>query len=250
MKNNHRISVIIPALNEEESIGRVISDIPSYVDEVIVVDNGSQDRTVEIARSLGARVLNERERGYGIACLTGIANLSNPDIVVFLDGDYSDYPEEMDLLVSPIIEGRAEMVIGSRIAGESQQGALTPQAVFGNWLACRFMRWFWGVHYTDLGPFRAIRYDTLLSLGMRDHNYGWTVEMQIRAAQRSVRELEVPVRYRKRHGGKSKVSGTIRGVVGAGIKILSTIFISAFDWYVRGGKKIWQQQYTRGNPPG
>lgn len=244
MRNHYKISVIIPALNEEESIGKVIGDIPTYVDEVIVVDNGSRDRTVEIATSLGARVLHEPERGYGIACLTGIASVTDPDIVVFLDGDYSDYPKEMDLLVDPIIEGNAEMVIGSRIAGNAEKGALTPQAIFGNWLACRLMRWFWGVRYTDLGPFRAIRYDTLQSLDMRDRNYGWTVEMQIKAAQRRVAALEVPVSYRKRHAGKSKVSGTIRGVWGAGTKILSTIFLSAYDWFIRGKRKEWEKQFS------
>ncbi|RMG30518.1 MAG: glycosyltransferase family 2 protein [Methanobacteriota archaeon] len=232
MRQNHRISVIIPVLNEEDSIGKVLSEIPEYVDEVLVVDNGSRDRTVEIAAELGARVLNEPRRGYGAACLTGIAHLNAPDIVVFLDGDYSDYPQEMDLLVDPIIQGEAEMVIGSRIAGEASEGALTPQAIFGNWLACRLMKWLWNVSYTDLGPFRAIRYQTLLELGMKDQNYGWTVEMQIKAAQRGVRAKEVPVSYRKRFAGKSKVSGNIRGIVGAGVKILSTIFLSGIDWYL------------------
>lgn len=227
MKDHHFISVIIPAINEEENIGRVIADIPAWVDEVLVVDNGSTDRTVEIAAAQGARVISEPERGYGAACLTGIASL-NPrnDIVVFLDGDYSDYPGEMHLLVDPIIAGRAEMVIGSR-QEKALPGALTPQARFGNWLACRLMRWFWGVRYTDLGPFRAIRRDALAKLNMRDRNYGWTVEMQIKAAQKGIRELEVPVSYRKRGGGKSKVSGNIRGVIGAGSKILTVIFRSA-----------------------
>ncbi len=239
MKNNNRILVIIPALNEEESIGKVISDIPQWVDEVIVVDNGSTDKTVEIARSKGARVVFEPERGYGIACLTGIASAKETDIIVFLDGDYSDYPGEMPLLVDPIIENQADMVIGSRVTGNAEKGALTPQAIFGNWLSCKLMRLFWGVKYTDLGPFRAIRFKTLQSLGMRDRNYGWTVEMQIKAAQQGVRELEVPVSYRKRIG-KSKISGTLRGVVGAGTKILSTIFLSAIDWHFRS-KRTNQQ---------
>jgi glycosyltransferase involved in cell wall biosynthesis len=229
MKNNYFISVIIPAINEEANIRQVIADIPKWVDEVLVVDNGSTDRTVEIAEALGARVINEPERGYGAACLTGIASLHpRCDIVVFLDGDYSDYPGEMGLLVDPIIMGQAEMVIGSR-AVNALPGALTPQARFGNWLACRLIRWFWGVHYTDLGPFRAIRRDALTKLDMRDRNYGWTVEMQIKAAQRGIRELEVPVSYRKRGGGKSKVSGNIRGIIGAGFKILTVIFRSALQ---------------------
>ena len=229
MRKNHFISVIIPAINEEANIGRVIEEIPDWVDEVLVVDNGSTDNTVAIARSHGAKVIHEAERGYGAACLRGIAELnSQNDIVVFLDGDYSDYPGEMHLLVDPIIDRQADMVIGSRIVN-ALPGALTPQARFGNWLSCRLMRWFWGVQYTDLGPFRAIRRESLISLNMKDRNYGWTVEMQIKAAQRGIRELEVPVRYRKRGGGKSKVSGNIRGIIGAGTKILAVIFRSALE---------------------
>ncbi|RMI02444.1 MAG: glycosyltransferase family 2 protein [Calditrichaeota bacterium] len=243
MKENQRISVIIPVLNEEKSIGRVLADIPRWVDEVLVVDNGSTDRTVEVAQSHGARVIHEPERGYGAACLAGIAHLNRPDIVVFLDGDYSDYPEEMELLVAPILRGEAEMVIGSRVAGKAEKGALTPQARFGNWLACRLMRLFWGVQYTDLGPFRAIRHSALCFLEMRDRNYGWTVEMQIKAAQRGVRAKEIPVRYRKRIG-KSKVSGTIRGVIGAGTKILSTIFLSAIEWHFRGKRRASMKRHS------
>ena len=242
MRNSHHISVIIPAINEEATIGRVIADIPDWVDETLVVDNGSTDRTVEIAESQGARVIHQPERGYGAACLAGIAALQkNCDIVVFLDGDYSDYPEEMNLLVDPIIENRVEMVIGSRIAN-ALPGALTPQAIFGNWLSCRLMKLFWGVTYTDLGPFRAIRRKALEKLNMRDRNYGWTVEMQIKAAQHNVREMEIPVRYRKRGGGKSKVSGNIRGVIGAGVKILAVIFRSAFE--KRGVKGEEQKSMT------
>jgi glycosyltransferase involved in cell wall biosynthesis len=233
MKDNFKISVIIPAMNEAQSIRKVISDIPAWVDEIVVVDNGSTDTTAEVAEKHGAKVLYEPERGYGIACLTGIASLDHPGIVVFLDGDYSDYPEEMGMLVAPIIQNRADMVIGSRALGEKEKGALSPQQIWGNWLACRLMKLFWDLHYTDLGPFRAIRFSTLQSLNMRDRNYGWTVEMQIKAAQRRVRYREVPVRYRKRIG-KSKVSGTIRGVIGAGTKILSTIFVAAVDWHFRG----------------
>ncbi|MFQ5583016.1 MAG: glycosyltransferase family 2 protein [Calditrichia bacterium] len=226
MRKNAKIAVIIPAINEEKSIGKVVSDIPAWVDDIVVVDNGSGDNTISIAEAAGARVLSELRRGYGSACLTGIASLDNPDVVVFLDGDYSDYPGEMDTLVDPILDGEVEMVIGSRVLGEAERGALTPQARFGNWLACMLIRLFWKVRFTDLGPFRAIRYQTLLALNMRDPNYGWTVEMQIKAAQNGIPSLEVPVRYRKRIG-KSKVSGTLRGVIGAGTKILSTIFLAA-----------------------
>ena len=235
MKNSHSAAVIIPTLNEEQSIGKVIADIPDWVDDIIVVDNGSTDRTVEVAIAHGARVVPQPERGYGAACLAGIDALQQPDIVVFLDGDYSDYPEQMDMLVDPIIAGEADMVIGSRVAGKSERGALTPQAIFGNWLSCKLMRLFWGVRYTDLGPFRAIKRSALEFLEMQDRNFGWTIEMQIKAAQRGLREKELPVRYRKRIG-KSKISGTVKGVIMAGTIILRTIFVSAFDWYFRRGK--------------
>lgn len=227
MRKNHKVSVIIPALNEEESIGKVIKAIPKWVDEIIVVDNGSTDQTNKFASDSGARVLFELKRGYGAACLKGIASLKFQDIIVFLDGDYSDYPEEMHLLVDPIISGRANLVIGSRKLGNKEKGALTVQARFGNWLACRLIRLRWGVIYSDLGPFRAIRYHDLISLAMQDTNYGWTVEMQLKAAIRNLKFREVPVSYRKRVG-KSKVSGTIKGVVGAGYKILGTIFFYSF----------------------
>jgi glycosyltransferase involved in cell wall biosynthesis len=231
MRNKFRISVIIPAVDEELSIGKVIAEIPGWVDEIIVVDNGSEDKTADVAQSAGAKVLFEPRRGYGCACLTGIAKLDNPDIVVFLDGDYSDYPGEMSSLVDPVINGSADLVIGSRVLGQAQEGALSPQARFGNWLACKLIRLFWKIRFTDLGPFRAIRFSTLNELDMRDRNYGWTVEMQIKAAQRGQRALEVPVSYRKRIG-KSKVSGTVRGVVLAGTKILTLIFVSAIglEW--------------------
>jgi len=226
MRNEHSIAVIIPVLDEAQSIGKVIDAIPAWVDDIIVVDNGSSDGTGAIAVEHGARVIIEPHRGYGAACLTGIDALNDPDIVVFLDGDYSDHPEEMPLLVDPIIHGEVDMMIGSRARGEREPGSLTPQAAFGNWLATRLIRLFWGIHYTDLGPFRAIRYRTLRQLGMQDRDYGWTVEMQIKAAIHAVPADEVPVSYRKRDG-ISKVSGTVRGVVGAGYKILSTIFLNA-----------------------
>jgi glycosyltransferase involved in cell wall biosynthesis len=226
LREGLRISVIIPAINEEKSVGKVIKEIPDWTDDIIVVDNGSTDNTIPVAEKAGARVVLEKQKGYGSACLTGIDSLQNPDIVVFLDGDYSDYPVDMSNLVDPIINNQAEMVIGSRALGNAEKGALTPQARFGNWLACKLIFLFWGACFTDLGPFRAIRYSTLLNLGMCDKNYGWTVEMQIKAAQKAIPSMEVPVRYRKRIG-KSKVSGTLQGVVGAGVKILSTIFKAA-----------------------
>lgn len=226
MYKGHIVAVVIPAINEGESIGKVIGEIPAWVDDIVVGDNGSTDATQSAATSAGARVVEEPKRGYGSACLKALAALNEPDIVVFLDGDYSDYPEEMDSLIAPIVAGDAEVVIGSRVLGKKEKGALTPQARFGNWLATRLIRLIWKVRYTDLGPFRAIRYTTLQSLDMQDPDYGWTVELQIKAAVQGVRGIEVPVRYRKRVG-RSKVSGTVRGVVGAGIKILGWIGVAA-----------------------
>ena len=226
MKSNAKITVIIPAYNEEKSIDKVIQAIPEWIDEIIVVDNGSTDNTGSVARDNGARVVQEPKRGYGTACLTGIAAIQTSDIVVFLDGDFSDYPGDMHLLVDPILSGEAEMVIGSRLLGITEPGSLALQARFGNMLACFLIKKIWKVKFTDLGPFRAIRYSTLLELGMRDPNYGWTVEMQIRAAQQNIPSLEVPVRYRKGIG-KSKVSGTIPGVIGAATTLLGTIFWAA-----------------------
>ena len=223
MREDAVIAVVIPALNEEASIGRVLSAIPDWVDDVIVADNGSTDRTPEVARQHGARVVLEPERGYGAACLAGIAALRNPDIVVFLDADFSDHPEEMARLVDPILNGRAELVIGSRVLGEHEPGALTPQARFGNRLACALIRLIWGARFTDLGPFRAIRFTALQELKMRDRDFGWTVEMQVKAASRRMPSCEAPVSYRRRIG-RSKISGTLSGVVKAGIKILYTIF--------------------------
>ena len=227
MRNTAAITVIIPALNEQASIARVLDDIPGWVDEVIVADNGSTDRTAAIAAQHGARVVHEPRRGYGSACLKAMASMHNPDVVVFLDADYSDYPEEMASLVDPIERGETDMVIGSRVLGRREVGALTPQARFGNWLSCLLLRWFWNVRYTDLGPFRAIAAGALAHLRMRDPDYGWTVEMQVKAAKAGFSYREVPVSYRKRIG-RSKVSGTVRGVIGAGTKILGTIFLEAF----------------------
>jgi glycosyltransferase involved in cell wall biosynthesis len=218
------IDVIIPACNEQDAIGRVIGDIPrDLVRGVYVVDNGSTDATAGEAARAGARVVAEPRRGYGWACLAGMAALASPDIVVFLDGDYSDFPEEMRDLLGPILSGRADLVIGSRTRGRVGPGALLPQARFGNWLATRLIRAFYGVRYSDLGPFRAIRHDALLALNMQDKTFGWTVEMQVRAAMQGLRATEVPVSYRRRIG-VSKVTGTLSGTLRAGWKILYTLF--------------------------
>ena len=226
------VAVIIPALNEEESIGRVLQDIPrEYVRLMIVVDNGSSDRTADAASACGAQVLTEPDRGYGAACLAGVAALP-PEIgvVVFLDGDYSDYPEEIETLVAPILENRADFVVGSRMVHPYTSAALTPQQRFGNWLATTLIRAIFGGIYSDLGPFRAIRRDALDRLGMSDRDYGWTVEMQIKAITAGLRILEVPVRYRARIG-QSKVSGTLKGSIRAGSKILYTVFrAAALEW--------------------
>ena len=217
------IAVIIPALDEEQAIGNVLRDIPDAVQQIIVVDNGSRDGTAEVARSMGALVVEEPRRGYGQACLTGIAQLADPDIVVFLDGDYSDYPEELTDLVEPIRSAEADLVIGSRTLGERERGALLPQARFGNWLSTGLIRLLFGVSFTDLGPFRALRAEALQRLKMQDRDFGWTVEMQVKAARLGLRSVEVPVRYRRRIG-TSKITGTLTGTVRAGYKILWTIF--------------------------
>ena len=229
MHHSPKISVIIPALNEEESIGQVLNDIPGeIVEEVIVVDNGSNDNTVTVANSLGASVIPEPLKGYGAACLRGISMLKQgTDIVVFLDADYSDYPQDLHTVVKPIINDNAEMVIGSRMSGAREKGALLPQAIFGNKLATFLIRLFWGFKYTDLGPFRAIKYRDLLALNMIDKDFGWTVEMQIKALKKGLKIVEVPVRYRKRIG-KSKITGTFSGTVRAGVKIIYTIFKYGF----------------------
>jgi glycosyltransferase involved in cell wall biosynthesis len=222
-----RIAVLIPALNEETTLPRVLADLPkTLVEEVVVVDNGSSDQTSAVARTGGATVLSEPRRGYGWACLAGIEYLKTkaPDILVFLDGDYSDHPDELPVVVQPILTEGYDLVIGSRTKGEADPGALLPQARFGNALATFLIRLFYGFHYSDLGPFRAIRFPALLKLGMKDRTYGWTVEMQIKAIRQGLRITEVPVCYRKRAGGASKVSGTLKGTVLAGYKILWTVF--------------------------
>ena len=224
------VAVIIPARNEEQSIFRVIAEIPkSLVTEIIVVDNGSVDQTASVAAGAGAVVVGESRKGYGYACLAGIdrALRSNPSILVFLDGDYSDYPQDLPDILGMVHEGH-DLVIGSRTLGEHERGSLLPQAVFGNWLATWLIRFFWGYRFTDLGPFRAVRTDALQRMHMADPTYGWTVEMQIKAAKLRLRCAEVPVRYRKRIG-KSKITGTLSGTIKASAKILSIIFRSLFE---------------------
>ncbi|HKB85197.1 MAG TPA: glycosyltransferase family 2 protein [Ignavibacteriaceae bacterium] len=224
------ISVIIPAYNEESSIAKVIRSIPhELINEVVVVNNNSSDNTEAEAVEAGATVLNESIQGYGASCLRGIGYLKNKntDIVVFLDGDYSDYPEEMHLLLKPILNDGYDFVLGSRILGNREAGSMPFHSRFGNIFSGYLINFFWRVKYTDLGPFRAIRFDKLLQLDMRDHWYGWTVEMQIKAIKYNLRIKEVPVSYRKRIG-KSKVSGTIKGSFMAGTIILKTIFNELF----------------------
>lgn len=221
------IKVIIPAFNEADSISRVIKELPTEISEIIVVNNNSTDNTAEIARNAGATVLTEARMGYGYACLKGLDYISKqskrPQIIVFIDGDYSDYPEELTKLVAPIIEDDIDLVIGARAKHLRENGSMTPQQVFGNWLATFLMRMFFNARFTDLGPFRAIRYNKLLELGMEDKTYGWTVEMQLKALRHKLKYTEIPVRYKKRIG-VSKVSGTVKGTIFAGIKILSWIF--------------------------
>ena len=222
------VTIIIPAYNEENGIGEVIREIPKdFVTEIVVVNNASSDQTEKIALAAGATVLREPVRGYGRACLKGIDYLKklnvHPDIVVFLDADHSDYPEEMQSLIMPIMEDKADLVIGSRALGRKERGAMAPQQIFGNWLATRLLKVLYGVQFTDLGPFRAMRFDKLKELDMQDKTYGWTVEMQLKAAKMGFRCAEVPVRYRKRIGF-SKISGTVKGTVMAGYKIIATIF--------------------------
>ncbi len=221
------IIVIIPAFNEADSIAHVIKEIPSLVSEIVVVNNNSTDNTVENAEKAGATVLTETKMGYGYACLTGLDYVSKqenkPDIIVFVDGDYSDYPEELTKITQPIIDKKVKFVVGARAKELREEGSMTPQQIFGNWLATRLMKLLFNATFTDLGPFRAIDYNTLLSLNMEDKTYGWTVEMQLKALKKKVAYCEVPVRYKKRIG-VSKVSGTVKGSIFAGIKILGWIF--------------------------
>ena len=222
------ISIVVPAYNEENGVGQVIAEIPRHiVSEIIVVNNASTDNTEEEATKAGATVLRELIPGYGRACLKGIQYLrqleEKPDIVVFLDADHSDYPEEIESVIKPILDLQADMVIGSRALGAKEYGSMTPQQIFGNWLATRLLKLFYGIKFTDLGPFRAITYSALIELDLQDKTYGWTVEMQLKATKNGLRCMEVPVRYRKRIGF-SKISGTVKGTLMAGYKILYTIF--------------------------
>ena len=226
-----KIKVIIPAYNEANSIVHVIRDIPNSVDEIIVVNNNSSDDTALNAKNAGATVLSENRKGYGFACLKGMDYIANqkqkPDIIVFLDGDYSDCPEELTNIVAPIINEDIDFVIGARVKRLREQGSMTPQQVFGNWLATFLMTFFFKARFTDLGPFRAIKYPELLLLNMEDKTYGWTVEMQLKVLKQKMTYKEIPVHYKKRIG-VSKVSGTVKGTIFAGFKILGWIFKYSF----------------------
>lgn len=222
-----KIVVLIPAFNEEGSIAKVIADIPTEVSEIIVVNNNSTDNTAQVAQEAGATVIQQPKRGYGNACLKGLSYIASqqidPDILVFLDGDYSDFPEELTKIVAPIIKDHVDFVVGTRSKSLQEKGSMTPQQHFGNWLACSLMKLFFNARFTDLGPFRAIKYQSLLALEMQDKTYGWTVEMQLKALKKKLSYTEVPVHYKKRIG-VSKVSGTIKGTIFAGVKILTWIF--------------------------
>lgn len=226
------IKVIIPAFNEEKSIAKVIEEIPDLVEEVVVVNNNSTDQTAQVAANAGATVLTEKSKGYGYACLKGIDYLSQgqkkPDILVFLDGDFSDYPQELSKVIQPILEDKADFVVGARVKALRERGSLTPQQVFGNWLACFLMKLLYRSKFTDLGPFRAIRWETLEKLKMRDKTYGWTVEMQLKVLRQKIAYQEVHVSY-KRRIGVSKVSGTVKGTIFAGMKIIGWIFKHYFS---------------------
>ncbi len=224
MLDGLKVALIIPTLDEEETIGAVTLAVDrDLVDQVLVVDNGSTDQTASVARAAGARVIAEPRRGYGSACLSGIAAASGADMLVFMDGDGSDDPREIPQVLEPIRSQGADLVIGSRTMGAAEPGALTPVQKAGNWLTCTLVRWFWGVRYTDLGPFRAITQGALDRLEMTDPDFGWTIEMQVKAAQRGLLVAEVPVSCRVRRGGESKVSGTLTGSYRAGRRILGYV---------------------------
>lgn len=236
-----QVWVIIPARNEATSLPLVLNDLPD-VGRVIVVDNGSSDGTGNVARDLDATVVREERPGYGSACLAGLREVHQlvtcgkkaPETIVFLDADYSDHPELLPQLVTPIERNTADFVLGSRLRGEREPGAMPPQSVYGNRFACYLMRLIWGANFTDLGPFRAIRYDSLRALQMSDRSFGWTVEMQIKAALAQLRIFEIPVPYRRRIG-QSKISGTVTGTFRAGTKILYTV--ARYAWITRGWKR-------------
>ena len=244
MRGGASIAIIIPALDEEPAIAAVLRDLPGWIDEVIVVDNGSRDRTAEVALRCGARVISEPLRGYGRACQAGIAALGAADVVVFLDGDFSDRPREVADLVDPIVAGAADLVLGSRVLGAAEAGSLLPHQRFGNALACGLIARLWDVRFTDLGPFRALRCDALRILGLRDTGYGWTVEMQVKAVQHGLVIREVPVSYRRRIG-RSKISGTLKGTLGAGVKILAVITTA----YLRDRRRSARSRRARPDGP-
>ena len=225
------IKVLIPAFNEEDSIAKVIKEIPKLVDEIIVINNNSTDDTVKKAINAGATVLTETKKGYGFACLKGIHYIKNqinkPSIVVFLDGDYSDFPEQLHEIIKPILEENIDFVVGARVKNLRERGSMTPQQTFGNWLATFLMKLIYGSKFTDLGPFRAIKYDKLLALEMKDKTYGWTIEMQLKVLKQKMSYKEISVKYRNRIG-VSKVSGTLKGSIFAGAKILGWIFKYSF----------------------
>ena len=228
---NTIISVIIPAYNEQDAIAKVIKDIPSFVHEIIVVSNNSTDHTFKNAKNAGATVLQEPKKGYGYACLKGMHYIkqqtTKPEIIVFLDGDYSDHPEQLPEIIAPILHQNIDFVLGARVKEYRETGAMTPQQIFGNGLATFLMKLFFNAKFTDLGPFRAIKYTSLLALEMEDKTYGWTVEMQLKVLKQKMSYVEIPVKYRNRIG-VSKVSGTLKGTIFAGVKILSWIFKYSF----------------------
>jgi glycosyltransferase involved in cell wall biosynthesis len=226
-----KIQVIIPAYNEEKAIANVIKEIPNTVSEIIVISNNSTDNTIKVATAAGATVLSENRKGYGYACLKGMEYISNqeikPDIIVFLDGDYSDYPHELTQIIAPILENNIDFVVGSRVARLREKHSMTPQQIFGNWLATTLMKTLFNATFTDLGPFRAIKYEKLVALNMEDKTYGWTVEMQLKVLKQKMSYVEIPVRYKNRIG-VSKVSGTVKGSIMAGVKIIGWIFKYTF----------------------
>lgn len=235
MFRDQSVLLVMPALDEEDAIGRVIAGIDrSVVDHVVVGDNGSRDRTRERAAAAGATVVVESRRGYGSACLRALRECPRTDLVVFMDADGSDDPAEIGSLLARLLDTGSDLVIGSRVLGQPDRGALTPIQTYGNTLTCTLVRWFWGVRFTDLGPFRAIRREALDRLEMADRDFGWTIEMQVKAAQRRLRTSELPVRCRVRAAGRSKVSGTVSGVVRAGTRILGYVFEAKFrEWLGR-----------------
>lgn len=242
-----KTAIIIPAFNEEKSIPLVIGDIPQdIVHDIVVINNGSFDKTEKVCKDIGVAVVREARKGYGSACLKGLEYFkdNSPDIIVFLDADYSDFPEELPSLIGPIIDDQSDFVVGSRMLGNSESGAILPQALIGNQIAVLMIKWFFKVHYTDCGPFRAIRFQKLIEMNMQDINFGWNVEMQVKAILHKLRIKEVPVSYRKRIG-VSKITGTFSGTVSAGIKIIYTILKLAITHYLKSFEKVYSRKAER-----